>query len=164
MQYVALPAASRTACAIAEVLRKDGVVSLHTRCGAGVAVCHRAVDHIKAVLSLIQPKLVVRHQGRAGEIHSAPLDVENSIGRTARYRGEDSAGTARKTCAASLRIRAQVVPIWKDGVIVRRPRQAHVGEGTIRGRKLGIAVGRQIHAGVGRAIQHEREWQRDGSY
>jgi len=43
------------------------------------------------------------------------------------------------------------------------PRQAGVGEGSIGSRKLGIAVGRQIDAGISRAIQGDRERKSDGS-
>ena len=48
----------RTTCAVAEVLSKANVVRLHARCSIAVAVVHRAVDHIKAIL-LIQPQLVI---------------------------------------------------------------------------------------------------------
>src|SRR6185295_16816414 len=56
---VTLAAASRATGAVAEVLRKDGVALLHSTCGAGVAVSHRAIHHIEATLPLIQPYLVV---------------------------------------------------------------------------------------------------------
>ena len=40
------------------------------------------------------------------------------------------------------------------------PRQANIGKGPIRGRELGIAVGRQIDGGEGLAVQGVREGQR----
>ena len=43
-----------------------------------------------------------------------------------------------------------------------KPRQANVGKGAIRGRELGIAVGRQINAGETLVVQGEREGQRNG--
>ena len=42
------------------------------------------------------------------------------------------------------------------------PRQAGVSKGGIRSQELGITVGRQIDAGVSRAVQDVREGQRDG--
>ena len=59
LQDVALPASSRATTAVAEVLGKGGVVLLHSRCGRCVAISHRAIDHVKARLPLIQPQLEV---------------------------------------------------------------------------------------------------------
>ena len=44
------------------------------------------------------------------------------------------------------------------------PRQALVGKGRIGGHELRIAVGRQVDASEGLAVQGEREGQRDGGY
>src|SRR6476619_3647268 len=65
---IALPAAGRATRAVAEVLSKGRVVLLHSSCCASVAIGHRAVDHIKATLALIQPQLVVGRQSRVGKI------------------------------------------------------------------------------------------------
>src|SRR6478752_3120035 len=59
LQRIALPASSGTTGAVAEVLSKVGGILLHSGSGAGVAVGHRAIDHIKAILPLIQPQFVV---------------------------------------------------------------------------------------------------------
>ena len=97
-------------------------------------------------------------------VHCAPLDVEDSIGRTAAYRSVNATGSARVTGAARLRIGAQVAPVWEDCSVMTTPRQAHVDRGS-RGRgKLRITVGRQVNARESRAIQRVREWQRDGGY
>ena len=98
---VALATASRAACAVAEILGKGGVVLLHSARRTTVAVAHRAVDHIKATLSLIQAQLVVGLQSGVSKIDSAVLDVEDPVGRSARSRGVNAAGAARIPRAAS---------------------------------------------------------------
>ena len=100
LQHVALPAGRRTTGAVAEVLRKVRcAVFLHSTCGAAVAESDRAPDHIKLIRPLIQLQLVIGRHGRIGEIHGAPFDIENSIGRGARYRGENTAGATRESRA-----------------------------------------------------------------
>ena len=88
--------------------------------------------------------------GDGAEIDGAPLDVEDPIGRSATYRGEDTVlpGTGA-VCIGAL-----VVPIGEDCVVVGCPRQrANVSEGSIVGHELGVAVGRHINARVTRAIE-----------
>src|SRR6266446_4450737 len=70
----------------------------------------------------------------AREILITEFDVEDAIGRRATNRGED---------AEACENRVLVVPVWIDGVVMAEPWQALVDEGGIRGRELGIAVGRQ---------------------
>jgi len=154
-----LPASSCTTCAVAEILREGGVVLLHSSRGRCVAVAHRAVDHIKPTLPLIQPQLMVGLQGGVGEIHCAPFNVEDPVRRGPTHRGENTALAARIRGAASPAqiVRPLVVPVWVDAVVVGQPRQANIGEGRIRGRELGIAVGRYIDAGKRRVVQ--REWE-----
>jgi hypothetical protein len=152
-----LPASSRTTGTVAEVLSKYGVVSLDSRGCAGVALIHRAVDHIEAWLSLIQPQLVVGMLAGVAEIDGAPFDVEDTIRRTARDRGENAACSIGKNGAAGVRIRALVVPVWEDRVVVGEPRQANVSKGCISGRKLGIAVRRQVDARERHVIERVRE-------
>ena len=48
---------------------------------------HGAVDHIEAILPLIQPQLEVGRLARIGEINGAPLDVEDAVRCSAGYRG-----------------------------------------------------------------------------
>src|SRR5205814_3249990 len=121
---VALPAGSRASRAVAEILSKGGVVFLHSRCGAAVAIGHRAVDHIKACLSLIQSQLVVGRQGRIGKIYCAPLNIEDPIGRGAGYRGVNTARAPWVTRAANPAqiIRALVVPVREHRIVVGKPR------------------------------------------
>jgi hypothetical protein len=155
-----LPASSCTTRAVAEVLRKSGVVSLHSRRGAGVAVAHRAVDHIEATLPLIQSQFMIGLLGGVSEIDSAPFDVENPIGRRATHRAVNTAEAARIRRAASPTqiVRPLVVPVWVDGVVVGSPWHADVSKRRIRGRELGVAVGRYIDARIRRVVQ--REWER----
>ena len=82
-------------------MSKVGRVFLHSGRGAGVAVRHRAIDHIETGLPLIQPQLVVGLQGGVSEIDAAPFDVEDTVGRTPRYRGEDAAQSVGISRAAS---------------------------------------------------------------
>jgi hypothetical protein len=85
---------------------------------------------------------VVGSRGGGGEVNGAPLDVEDTIRRSAGHRGEDTAGAARVSRAACVCVGAQIIPIREDGVVVRAPRQTHVGKGRVRGRELRITVRR----------------------
>ena len=138
-----MPASSRAACAVAEVLNESGVVSLHPRSSRCVTVTHCAVDHVEATLPLVQPQLEVG-TAAAREVLRPPLDVEDAVGSSATYRCEYAEPTVDQI---------EVVPVWEDGVVVRSPRQTLVGEGGIGGHELGITVGRQIDAGESRAVQ-----------
>src|SRR4029453_2710675 len=108
--------------AVAEVLVKRGVVLLRSRCGPCVPLSDCPVDHIEAALRLVQPQLVISCLVHIVEVHRAPLDIEDSIRRTPRYRGEDTAGAPWDPSAASLRISPLVIPVREDRVIVRSPR------------------------------------------
>ena len=147
-----MAASSRTAGAVAEILRKDGVVLLHSGCGRCVPVGQRAVDNIEASLSLVQPQL---EAGTAAprEVLRPPLDVEDAVGSSATYRGEYAKPAVDQI---------QVVPVRVDRVVVGEPRQALVAKGRIGRHELSIAVGRQIDAGEALVVQGEGEWQRDG--
>jgi len=127
-----LSAGSRHTGTVAEVLVKGGVVFLHSRCSAAVAVVHLPIDHIEACLPLIQSQFVM---GSASpwEVLVAKLDIEDPIRCCALYRGEDLKATQE---------RVLVVPVRVDAVVVGCTRQALVTEGRIGSGKLGIAVGR----------------------
>ena len=85
------PAAGRgPTVAVAEILSKTSIVSLHSRRGARIAACRIAVDHIEPVLALIQPQLEIGSAGRIGEINSAPFDIEDAVGGSASHRGIDT--------------------------------------------------------------------------
>ena len=107
---------------------------------------------------------MVGQLGVVAEINGAPLDVEDTIRRTAGYRGVNAAGATGVSRAAGHGIGAQVVPVWEDGVVVREQWQANVAKGGIRGRELGIAVGRDIDARVRLVIQRVTEWYRETGY
>jgi len=160
-----LSASRRTTGAVAEVLSKERVVSLHPGCGRCVAKGHRAIDHIKPALSLIQPQFVVGPHGDIGKVDRAPFDIEDPVGRTARHRCEDTAGSTRKSRAPALRIGALVIPVGEDGVVVGGPRQrTNVGESRVGSRELRIAVGRHVDAVKGLVVQRVRKRQRNGGY
>ena len=135
--------------AVTEILNKECVVSLHSGCRRCVAVTHRAVDHVKACLPLIQPQLEVGTT-TPREVLRAPLNVEDAVGRSATDRGEDAEPAIDQI---------QVVPIRVDRVVVSEPRQALVGEVRISSCELRVAVGRQIDAGKALVVQSVREWQ-----
>jgi hypothetical protein len=160
-----LSASRRATGAVAEVLSKERVVSLHSTCGAGVAESDRAPDHIKAILPLIQPQLVIGPHGDIGKVNRAPFDIEDPVGRSARYRGKDTASSTRESRAPGLRIRALVVPVREDGVVVGGPRQrTDIGESRVGSRELGIAVGGHVDAVKGLVVQGVGERQRNGGY
>ena len=89
-----------------EVLRKGGVVPLHTCGGRCVAIIQSAVDDVEATLPLIQPQLEV---GSASPrvVLVAPLDVEDSVGRSATDRGKDAIATV---------YRVEIVPVRENRI------------------------------------------------
>ena len=148
-----MSASCRASGAVAEVLSKERVVSLHSGCGRCVAITHCAVDHVKAWLPpLVQSQL---EAGIAAprEVLCPPFNVEDTIGSSATYRCEYTEPTVDQI---------QIIPIWVDGVVVGEPRQALVGKGRIGSCELGIAIGRQINAGEALVVQGKREGQRNG--
>jgi len=150
-----LSASRRTTGAVAEVLSKEGVVSLNSGCGRCVAITHCAVDHVKAWLPpLVQSQL---EAGTAAprEVLRPPFNVEDTVGSSATYRCEYAEPAVDQI---------QVVPVWVDGVVVGEPRQALVGKGRVSGRELRVAIGRQIDAGETLVVQGEREGQRNGGH
>jgi hypothetical protein len=154
LQDVALRAGSRHARTIAEVLVKRGVVFLHAGCGRCIAAAHCAVDDVKATLPLVQPQLKVGI-ATPREVLCPELDVEDAVGSSATYRGEDTEPTVHQI---------QVVPVWEDRVVVGGPRQANVAKGRIGSHELSIAVRRQIDVRKGLIVQAVREGQRDGDH
>jgi hypothetical protein len=148
-----LSASRSTTGAVAEVLSKEGVVSLHSGCGRCVAITHCAVDHVKAWLPpLVQSQL---EAGTAAprEVLCPPFNVEDTVRSSATYRCEYTEPTVDQI---------QIIPIWVNGVVVGEPRQALVGKGRVSGRELRVAIGRQINAGETLVVQGKREGQRNG--
>ena len=103
-------------------------------------------------------------QRRIGEIHCAPLDVEYPIRGGPAHRGINTAGSARIRRAANPTqiVRPLIVPVREYSVVVREPRQAHVGKVGSHGRELSVAVGGHIDARERRIVERKRERQRDG--
>ena len=100
-------------------------------------------------LAFVQAQLVVRRLRGIGEVNGAPLDVEDTVGRTACDGREDTARSARERGTARLSIGALIIPVRKDSVVVDRPRQrANVRPLNVCGSELRVAVGGCIHAGI----------------
>jgi len=148
---IALPAAGRATGAIAEILSKNGIVSLHSSCGTCVAVGKRAINDIEAALPLIQPQLKV---GTAAprEVLRPPLDVEDAVGSSATYRCKDAEPTVDQI---------QVVPVRIDRVGHSRLRQAAVAKDARPVGKVRLTVGVEPHLSEDLVVQGERERQRD---
>ena len=126
-----MPASSSATRAVAEVLNESGVVPLHPRSSRCVTVTHCAVDHVEATLSLVQSQLEVG-SAAAREVLRPPFDVKDAVGSRATYRCEDAKSTINQI---------EVVPVWENGVVVGRPRQASISEGRIGSQELGVTVG-----------------------
>jgi len=106
---------------VAEVLGKDPACALHTRDIQLIAArLDSAEDKIKpfAGIILIQSHLEIRRLIVIGEIHRAPFDVKNTIGRAAGDRGKDAtaAGEGRTTLAHN--VGAIIAPDTENGVVI----------------------------------------------
>ena len=150
MQRVALPASSCTTCAVAEILGKDGVVLLHSSCGAGVAVSHRAVDDVEATLPLVQPHFKI---GAAApwEVLAAVLDVKDAVGSSTANGGKYPKATVYVV---------QIVPVRQDEVGLAGVGQACVSKRTQRVHELLSTIGVHTHCGKRLIVQRIRERQR----
>lgn len=150
-----MSASRRTTGAVAEVLIKERVVSLHSGRGRCVTIAYCTVDHVKVWLPpLVQPQLEVG-AAASREILRPPFNVKDAIRSSAAYRCEYAEPTIDQI---------QIVPVWEDRVVVGGPWQADVREGRIGCRELRIAVGRQVYAGEALVVQGEWEWQRHGGH
>ena len=91
-----------------------------------IAPClHSADDHLELQIGivLIQTNLIIRSRIVIVKIHRAPFDVEDSIGRAARYRGKDTATAGEVCAAAQTDIGALILPHREDGEV----KWPHVG-------------------------------------
>ena len=96
------------------------------------------------------------------EVHSAPLDVEDPVGRTARSRSEDAAYAAGISRAATAHlIRAQIVPVREDRPVHGSCRQADIAQGVVKAVELQVAVGRDPGRDEGLVIYLDVERQTD---
>jgi len=120
---------------------------LHSGSRATVALIYRAVKHLEiTLLRFVQPQLEVRYLAGIAEIDGAPFDVEDAVRRSTGNRGINATVAARVSRAAAVCIRAQIIPVRVNAVVVVGPWQTNVGECRICRRELGISVGRDIHA------------------
>jgi len=104
----------------------------------------------------MQADLEIRPRGVVTKEHRAPFDVEDPVGRSARYRSVNTAVPARISRAtAQARVGAQILKQQMNGEVMRSPRNAHSHKRAIAGLKLSSAVGGQIYADIGVAIQLE---------
>jgi hypothetical protein len=90
--------------------------------------------------------------GDVGKVNGAVFNIEDPVGRSARYRGENTAGSARESRAPALRIGALVVPIRQDQIRARCVRQAGVREDRDRAHELESAVGIHIRSRKGLVV------------
>ena len=117
----------RAGC-VALILSELGASALldanrRTRAGLG----NLAVDHVKAILALIQAQLKVGPRRIGSKIHRPPLDVEDPVGCRAGYRGENTAAhPAVGRAAGAYLVSAQVVPLRHDRHVERRRRAADI--------------------------------------
>jgi hypothetical protein len=121
-------------------LGKITIVFLHSSCSPQIAVGHGAVDDVEVLLVLVQSQLEVGPEDHR-VVHGAPLDVEDAIGSSTRYRGVNPAGASRITRTASLLLRGQIFPVRHNGIVMGGPRQTDVTKKSIYSGELGIAVG-----------------------
>ena len=119
---------------------------MHSRGRASVALIHRAVNDIETILPFVQPQLEVGRLTGIAEIDGAPFDVEDAVRRSTGNRRVNATVAIRVSRAAAVCIRAQIIPVRVNAVVVVGPWQTNVGECRICRRELGISVGRDIHA------------------
>ena len=119
---------------------------MHSRGRATVALIHSTVNNIETILPFVQSQLKIRLLTGSGEIDGAPFDVEDAIRRSTGNRRVNATVAAGVSRAAAVCIRAQIIPVRVDAVVVVGPWQTNVGECRICRRELGISVGRDIHA------------------
>ena len=119
---------------------KITVAFLHSSCLPQIAVEHGGVDDVEALLVLVQSQLEVGPEGH-WVVQSAPLDVEDAIGSSARHRGVNPAGASRITRTVGQLLRGQIFPVRHNSIVVGRPRQTEVSKGDIYSGELGVAVG-----------------------
>ena len=121
------------------------------------------VHHIKTALPLIQPHFEVGRGGWAGEIDCAIFDIEDTVGRGAFYRSENTAVPAGEGRAARVRIGAQIIPIREDEVgAAACVRQAAVCEDQEGFTNCSVPLESTFADSVGLVVYRIREWQRDG--
>src|SRR6267142_1304981 len=112
-------------CRSAEVLGKEpsARVPLYARYPVLVCVVREVTDdhlELQVRIVLIQAYLVVLCRTVVGKEHRAPFDVEYTIRRAARYRGEDTAvSTGEARTAAQTEIGSLILPHRKDCEVIR---------------------------------------------
>ena len=100
-----------------------------------------------------------------GKVDCAPFDIEDPVGRSARHRGEYTAGSTWERRAATVCIGALVVPVKGYRVVMTGPRQrTDIGKSGVGSRELRIAVGRYVDAVKGVVVQGVGERQRNSGY
>ena len=119
---------------------------MHSGSRATVALIHRTVNNIETILPFVQSQFEVRSLARIEKVDGAPFDVEDAVRRSTGNRRVNATVAARVTRAAAVCIRAQIIPVRVNAVVVIGPWQTNVGECRICRRELGISVGRNIHA------------------
>ena len=113
---------------------------MHSGGRATVALIHRTVNNIETILPFVQPQLEIRSLAGITEIDGAPFDVEDAVRRSAGNRRINATGAAGVSRAAAVCIRAQIIPVRVDAVVVVGPWQTDIGECRVGTRELGVAI------------------------
>ncbi len=120
-----------------------------------------ADDHLELQVGIALKQLCfkIRRRRVIGKIHSAPFDIEDSIGRSACDRSEDTAvSTGEVRAAGQTEIGPHILPHREDGEVIRsdigRRRQTtcHVAAGLVSNHKVESPVGTNVHSAVGLVI------------
>ncbi len=117
-----------------------------------------AIDDFETLTRIVlaNAQLEIAPRGVVTKEHRAPFDVEDPVGRSARYRCVNAAGPARiGRATAQARVSAQILEQCMNSEVMPRPRNAYSHKRAIASHKLGIPVRGNIHAAIAVPIQLE---------
>ena len=117
-----------------------------------------AIDDFETLTRIVLAKaqLEIAPRGVVTKEHRAPFDVEDPVGRSARYRCVNAAGPTRiGRATAQARVSAQILEQCMNSEVMPRPRNTHSDKRAIVSHKLGIPVRGNIHAAIAVPIQLE---------
>ena len=102
-----------------------------------------AVDYVEALAQtiLVDAQLEVFPRRGVTKQHSAPLDIENAVGRTSRCRDVDTACSTGIARAAGLHVGLQILEHREDIEIMGSPWDALADKRAVGSDELSIAVG-----------------------
>lgn len=104
---------------------------------------------IQAHLKILRRVVVIKQ-------HRAPFNIEDTVRRTARNRGEDTAvSTGETRAAAQAKIRSHILPYAEDGevirALIRRRRQTgcDIADRFVCTHEVNAPIGANVHAVIG---------------